>query len=798
MIKKFTITGLDCPNCAKSLETSLAKIKGVKSVKIEFLKQILTVESDNLNAVIPKVKKLTKSLEPNSSLTEIEDINNESLENKTCNITCESCNLDVKNESSKVEVDYKKNVKKYKKFKLDIQGLKCPNCAKALENELNKIENVKKVSINFVKNSLTFETDNYSTSYQKIVAITHNLEPQVSLKEATKTSAKKTFFIDLSVLIFGIILGVCALFIPQPIWSGWVLYVLSALIIGYKTYIKAIKLLFKGIVNENLLVTISVIGATIVGDHMSHGGMGGHAEGLMVITLYTIGKIIEGLALNKSRNSIAELTNLKPDYAVLLVNEEEKRVAPQQVQIGDVIIVRAGERVAVDGIVIEGSATLDKQSLTGESLPSVVKEQNEILSGSIVLDGVLKIRTTQRYEGSTVSRILNLIENASDKKSKTETVISKVARYYTLAVMCLAVIVFGIEYLVLKDLSTAIYRGLIFLVVSCPCAFAISVPLTYFSGLGNASKKGILIKGSNYLDVCAKLNTIAFDKTGTLTTGKFEVEKIESLNKNLSEDDILYLSALGEQNSLHPLAKSIVEKNTKKLVKVSAVKEIAGEGVYFEYKTEKYFVGRKGKTDKQNTIVELFKGNTKLGIIYLKDAIKQTSKTLSKDLEALGVKSVLLSGDNNKIVSSVAKELNINDYYAELLPQDKFNYLEKVKQNKLTKLGFVGDGINDSPSLMLADVGISMGLNGSTASIEASNIVLVDDNPQKVVTAIKVSRYTRKIVWQNILLSAGIKVLFLTLGALGVTGMMWAVIADVGVTLLAILNSLRALKYKAK
>lgn len=794
MTKVFSLTGLDCPNCAKSLENALSKIKGVKTVKIDFFKQTLTLESDDLNSVEKVIKKQVKSLESNANLSELVADSTESNPPETCNLGCCCNNKNNQNEENLPQ----KKLQKYAKYKLNIQGLNCPNCAKNLEGELNKIENIKNVSINFVKNLLTFETSNYASCYQNIVTITHNLEPQVVIKEDKKTTSKKAFLIDILVLAIGIILGVCALFIPQPIWSGWVLFVLSALIIGYKTYIKAIKLLFKGIVNENLLVTISVIGATIVGDHMSHGGMGGHAEGLMVITLYTIGKIIEGLALNKSRNSIAELTNLKPDYAVLLNGEEEKKVSPQDVKINDIIIVRAGERVAVDGIVIEGTATLDKQSLTGESLPSTVKENEEILSGSIVLDGVLKIKATQVYEGSTVSRILNLIENASDKKSKTETIISKVARYYTIAVMCLAVLVFGIEYLVLKDLSTSIYRGLIFLVVSCPCAFAISVPLTYFSGLGNASKKGILIKGSNYLDVLAKLNTIAFDKTGTLTTGKFEVEKIESLTKNLHDDDILYLASLGEQYSLHPLAKSIVEKNTKKLVKVSKVKEVAGEGVYFEYKDEKYFVGRKDKTDKQNTIVELFKGKTKLGIIYLKDAIKQSSKNLSYCLQKLGVKSVLLSGDSKKIVESVASELDIKDYHAELLPQGKFNYLENLKNNKQTKLGFVGDGINDSPSLMLADVGISMGLNGSTASIEASDVVLVDDNPQKVVTAIKVSRYTRKIVWQNIILSAGIKVLFLTLGALGITGMMWAVIADVGVTLVAILNSLRALKYKAK
>ncbi len=798
MIKKCKLTGLDCPNCAKALEGQLRNIKYVKNINIDFFKQTLTIDSDNINEVFLKVKKLTKKLEPDAKISELEDETN--YENKNdCNNSCSSCSIEINNKSTQNDSkNITENNKKYKKSKLYITGLNCPNCAKNLENNLNQIEGIKNLNINFVKSTITFECLNYAKSYQKILTITHQIEPNAVIKETKKQDSKKKFFIDLSVLFLGIILGAITFFVALPEWASWTLYVISALIIGYKTYIKAIRLLFKGIVNENLLVTISVIGATIVGDHMSHGGMGGHMEGLMVITLYTLGKIIEGLALNKSRNSIEELTNLKPDYAVLLKGEEEKRVSPQELKIGDIIIVRAGERVAIDGIVIEGNATLDKQSLTGESLPIPVKENEEILSGSIVLDGVLKIKATQIYENSTVSRIMNLIENAADKKSKTETVISKVARYYTIVIMILAVAVFGIEYLVLKDLNTAIYTGLIFLVVSCPCAFAISVPLTYFSGIGNASKKGILIKGSNYLDVCAKLNCIAFDKTGTLTTGKFAVEKIESFDKNLKEEDIIFLASLGEQYSLHPLAKSIVESNTRKLVKVSKVKEVAGEGVYFEYKEKKYFVGRKNKNTIGNTVVDLYCNNKKLGTIYLKDTIKSSSKDLSARLKKLGVRSVLLSGDNESIVSNVAKELEIDEYHYQMLPQDKFNWLENAKQNKSNKVGFVGDGINDSPSLMLADVGISMGLNGSSASIEASNIVLVDDNPEKVISAIKVSRYTRKIVWQNIILSAVIKVLFLTLGVLGITGMMWAVIADVGVTLMAILNSLRALKYKAK
>ena len=390
---------------------------------------------------------------------------------------------------------------------------------------------------------------------------------------------------------------------------------------------------------------------------------------------------------------------------------------------------------------------------------------------------------------------MNLIENAENKKSKTETFISKITRWYTLGVFILSVLVWGIVWAVTKDFNTALYRGLIFLVVSCPCAFAISVPLSYFSGIGNASKKGILIKGSNYLDACAKLDIVAFDKTGTLTTGQFNIEKVESFKDNLTEEDIIYLASLGEQNSLHPLAKSILAKNKKELVEVDNVKEIAGEGVYFTFYGKTYFIGRKGKEGK-NTSVEVYENEVLIGKIYLSDTIKESSRVACEELNSMGIKTVLLSGDNKEIVESVGNSLGIQECKYSLLPQDKYNWIEENKKGKT--LAYVGDGINDAPSLMLADVGISMGINGSPASIEASDIVLVDDNPNKVPMAVKLSKYTRKIVWENIIFSAGIKFTFLLLGAIGITGMLPAVLADVGVTVLAVLNSMRALRYTPK
>ena len=674
-------------------------------------------------------------------------------------------------------------------MKIKFEGLDCPNCAKTLESHISKLESVKVAKINFLKSYLEFESEDKDGALKDIIEVTHKLEPDVKyLINKKETKIDKSFLVGIILLLVGIGVGLTALFVKMPTWLFWLLFVTSAVIMGYKTYYKAVQLLIKGSINENLLVTISVIGAAFVGEYF---------DALMVIALYSIGKILESLALNKSKKSIEELTNFKPEYAILLDNGKEKRIAPSEIKINDVIVVRPGEKVSIDGIVIEGEASLNVQSLTGESLPQRVAISSEILSGSIVLDGVLKIKATSLYKDSTVSKIINLIENASEKKSKTETIISKITKWYTLGVILCALLVWGIMWAVTNNFNLALYRGMIFLVVSCPCAFAISVPLTYFSGLGNASKRGILIKGSNYLDACAKLNIVAFDKTGTLTTGDFEVIKIESNKIGLSDKEILYYASLGEQYSLHPLAKSIVQANNKKLFNVEKVKEISGKGVYYTFKEKRYFVGRKSDNLK-DTIVEVYEDDLKIGQITLKDKIKESSKAICEELNKLNIKTVMLSGDNEEVVKNVADEIGINEAYSKLLPQDKFKYIEDKKSKQNIKIGYVGDGLNDAPSLMLADVGISMGLQGSTTSIESSDIVLATDNPAKVATAIKISKYTRKIVWQNIILSALIKLTFLTLGTIGITGMLSAVIADVGVTILAILNSLRALNFKPK
>lgn len=676
------------------------------------------------------------------------------------------------------------------KNKYKIEGLDCPNCAKTLENKINELDCIKTAKINFVKSTLEIESDNNETAIKEVINLAKKIEPdaKIIVNNDKYKILNKQFIIDICLLAVGIALGVVCIFVKMPIYIYWPLFVVSALLMGYKTYYKAVQLLFKKTINENMLVTISVVGAAVVGETM---------DALMVIALYSIGKILESLALNKSRKSIEKLTNLKPEQVTRLVNGEEEVVSPSDIEVGDIIIVKPGERVAIDGIIIDGEANLDVQSLTGESLPKHTKTSDEILSGSIVLDSVLKIQATSKYENSTVYKILDMIENAIEKKSKTETVISKMTKWYTLGVILLSILVWGIVWAVTKDINTAVYRGLIFLVVSCPCAFAISVPLAYFSGIGNASKKGILIKGSNYLDGAADLKTIAFDKTGTLTTGEFKITQITSLSEEKSEDEILHLCALGEKNSLHPLALTIVKNCNTGLENVESVKEVPGEGVYFEYANKNYFVGRKTQ-NLTDTIVELFENNEKIGEIKFEDTIKNCSIIACESLNKMGIQTVMLSGDNEKIVNHVADKIGINQAYSNLLPQDKFHWIENAKSDKKNKIGYVGDGLNDAPSLTLADVGFSMGLKGNAASIEASDIVLANDSPEKIVEAIKISRYTKKIVWENIALAAGVKLIFLSLGAFGITGMLSAVIADVGVTLLAILNSLRALKYRAK
>lgn len=675
------------------------------------------------------------------------------------------------------------------KKEYNISGLDCANCALTLEKYLQKVKGVNNASINFSTSKLYLDISDIDAkvTLKEINKTIKVVNPDVKLSEE-HTHDEYIVVSDIIMYVVGIMLGLIVIFVPLNAYLYWILLISSLLLLGYKTYRKAVVQLVHFRLDENTLILISIVGACALGESM---------EALMVIALYSLGKMLESKAVNFSRKSISALVNNQPDYAVVLRDEKEIKVKPEDVQIDDILIVKTGEKVPVDALVLEGNCHIDKRHLTGESIPVAVKEGDEILSGSIVLDGVLKLVATSEYKDSTVSKILNLVSDASNKKSKTETFISKFSSYYTIGVICLSVLVWGITWAVLGNISTAIYRGLIFLVVACPCAFAISVPLSYFSGIGRCSKQGILIKGSNYLDECAKLNTIFFDKTGTLTTGNFVVENIETKGK-IKEKDLLEIVVAGEQNSLHPIALAICKYYGKKSkLKINNYHEIVGKGIEFDIKKYKYFVGR-SLNSKGFTQVDILKNENLIGSIYLQDEIKNNSAVSIERLKSLGVKTMMLTGDSKTIAKRVAMELNLDGFDAELLPEEKYKILESEKDKDKHSVGFVGDGINDAPALTLADVGISMGIMGSQATIESSDVVIADDNLNRIPDLIKISKFTRKIVLENIIFAGVTKFTFLLLGALGITGMLLAVFADVGVTLLAILNSLRVLTYKVK
>lgn len=677
------------------------------------------------------------------------------------------------------------------KITYNIKGLDCAHCAMTLEKYLQKVNGVISASINFSTSKLylEIEDDNSKNILKDIKRTTKKVNPDVTLSDSGDNEFDNNVkLFDIILYVIGIILGAVAIFVHLNSIVYWILLVIALICMGYKTYIKAVLQLSQLKLNENTLVTLSIIGACAVGESR---------EGLMVIALYTLGKLLESRAVNYSRKSISALINNQPEFAVIIDDNDEKKINPADVKVGDILIVKTGEKVACDGVVIDGNCHIDKRHLTGESLPISISSGDDIPSGSIVLDGVLKVKVTAIYADSTVSKILNLVSNATNKKSKTETFISKFSSFYTLGVIIASIIVWGITWAVLGNINVAIYRGLIFLVVSCPCAFAISVPLSYFSGIGRCSKQGILIKGSNYLDSCAKIDTIMFDKTGTLSTGNFVVKKVEALDK-IKENNLLDIVVAGEQNSLHPIAIAICNYYGKKSkLKISNYKEIAGVGIEYNIAKDKYVVGR-SLNSKGYTQVDISKNDKLIGAIYLLDEVKDNAKDCISSLKTLGIKTMMLTGDNAKIASKVAEDLALDNFQAELLPDDKYAIMEKAKSEGNKAIAFVGDGINDAPVLTLSDVGISMGVMGSQATIEASDVVIADDNLCRVPDLIKIAKRTKKIVLQNIIFAGVTKLTFLLLGALGITGMLLAVFADVGVTLLAILNSLRVLTYKIK
>lgn len=589
-------------------------------------------------------------------------------------------------------------------------------------------------------------------------------------------------------------------------------YMVPYLVISYDILKKAFKGIIKGqVFDENFLMAVASVGAVAIAVYEN----GSYNEAVAVMLFYQIGELFQSYAVGKSRRSISELMDIRPDYANIEVDGKIKQVDPDEVEVGSIIVVSAGEKIPIDGVIVEGSTTLDTAALTGESVPRSVKESDEVISGCINLTGTVRIRTTKPFGESTVSKILDLVENSSSKKSKSEQFISKFARIYTPAVcggaLALALLPPVVSLIIGKDAMwlTWIYRALTFLVISCPCALVISIPLSFFAGIGGASKEGVLVKGSNYLETLSKTKIVVFDKTGTMTKGNFEVTEIAPVG--VENNELLRLAAYAESYSSHPISKSIKSAYGKEIdnAKISDVNEISGNGVLAVVDGKKVAAGNSKLMDKLGveytscskvgTVVYVAVDGKYCGYILISDALKPTSVSAVKAMKDCGVrKTVMLTGDSKKVADAVAKELGADEVYSELLPADKVSQVERLLADKgeKEKLAFVGDGINDAPVLSRADVGIAMGALGSDAAIEAADIVLMDDDPMKISKVIKISSKCLRIVNENIYFALGVKALCLILGAVGIANMWVAIFADVGVMVLAVLNAIRALSVK--
>ena len=608
---------------------------------------------------------------------------------------------------------------------------------------------------------------------------------------------------QLGKILVAAIICVPTVILSMPDWVKLVLYLIGYLIVGLEILEKALKNIKNGqVFDENFLMSIATIGAFLLGEYL---------EGIAVMLFYQIGELFQSYAVNQSRKSISDLMDIRPDHAVVLRDSQEEVVDPEEVVVGEVIVVRPGEKVPLDGTIIEGNSSLDTTALTGESVPTTVTSGETILSGCINLTGVLKIRVEKEFEQSTVARILDLVENASSQKAKVENFITRFARYYTPIVVMAAAVLAVIPPLFLPDYPFAvwIYRALTFLVISCPCALVISIPLSFFGGIGAASRSGILVKGSNYLELLSNAEFAVFDKTGTLTEGVFRVSEI--VPEGMEQEDLLGIAAYAEAYSSHPIAQSILEAYGKPIDKtqIHEINEIAGRGIWANVGEIEVYAGNAKlmqdigieypKEVPAGTIVYIVVDYVYAGYLLIADVVKSDAKKAIEDLKKIGIKkTVMLTGDSDLIGRRIAEKLGMDEVYTQLLPEDKVTRIERLIERKSNKgtLVFVGDGINDAPVLARADVGIAMGGLGCDAAIEAADVVIMTDEPSKLAAMIKIARKTVKICRENIVLALGIKAVVLLLGALGIADMWAAVFADVGVAVLAILNAMRTLYIK--
>ena len=674
-----------------------------------------------------------------------------------------------------------------KKYKCNINNLDCANCAREVEESLNENKDFKNVIVNFNTKKLIYESDKEFT-LPELNKLVKEVEPDAFITDEEVNIKKEYHF---SILVVGVIIGLIGYFVKMPIYLKWILYVISYSMLLYRCIINSLKLLIKSkTINENLLITVSCLGALALKNVL---------EGIMVITLYSIGKILEEKAINNSRNSIKDLMDLTDKTVNIKVGKEVKNILVEDVKVGDILLVKKGEKIGVDGIIKSGTSSIDSSMLTGESEPVFIKEGDKVLSGSINLGDVILVRATSTFEDSTVSKILEMLESATDKKTKTETIVSKGSKIYTPVVLVLSILVMIVLPLFGVNLSSSIYRGLTFLVISCPCAIAISVPLSYFTGIGVCSKNGILVKGSNYLDSLSSAKNIIFDKTGTLTNGTFKVTGIdikdEEKTNEYNKDDIMEILLMGESLSDHPIAKSIMSASGKFVdnSRVENYKEISGKGITFVLDGKQVSIGN-NKIDEctETASIHMHINGKHVASIFINDGIKENTSSVIKSLQKNDIKTYMFTGDKKDVALEIGRMLEIDEIKYEMLPTDKFKAYESVEKSGLTI--FVGDGINDAPVLKRSSVGISMGSVGSDQAIEASDIVILNDDLEKIPLGISISKYTKHIIKENLIFAIGVKAVILVLSVLGLASMWLAVFADTGVTLLTILNTLRIIK----
>lgn len=676
------------------------------------------------------------------------------------------------------------------RYKYTIHNLDCANCAREVEETLTKDQRLDHVSVNFNTSKVSFDSET-KIALDELNRLVQKAEPEAYLTDNASVDdvpAKPLW--QTIVLVIALAIGTISYFAPLPTAVKILGYIVAYSILLYRTARNAVKLLFKShALNENALITISCIGALCIGEIL---------EGMMVIALYTIGKILEAKALDNSRRGVQELLDLKQPYANLLdpKTKQIQKISVDDIKIGDCLIVKKGEKIPVDGVITKGETTLDLSALTGESLPVKVTENSSILSGSVNTGNVIHLRVEKTFASSTVAKILELLEDATDKKAKTETIVAKISKVYTPIIILLSLLtIFLLPTIFHLSFSDAVYRSLTFLVISCPCAIAISVPLSYFTGIGTASRHGILIKGSNYLDNLSSAKNIIFDKTGTLTSGKFSVTNIEVFDNTYSKDEIIDLLVAGETLSGHPIASSILKLRPKhaKLPKVKNFQEITGQGITYTVKNQRISVGNSLLCPcQENALLHVHINNRHVASVTISDNIKSSAAETIQALEKRNLTTYMFTGDKNSVAKSIGRELGIDHIYAEMLPTDKFHRFETIAKNAPTI--FVGDGINDAPVLRRADIGIAMGAAGSESAIEAADVVIMNDDLAKIPYLLKLSDFTKHIIYQNLIFAITVKILILVASLFGLANMWFAVFADTGVTLLTILNTLRILR----